>query len=199
MMISMVWTLREKIMLGFIIVLLMFFGCFYLFDDHNYPKKENNQQLPSYSPVQPKSQANQNSVIMVDVKGAVKQPGIYQLSADARVYQAIQKAGGLLPDADQKQINLAQKCKDEMVIYVPLKGEGPVSNLAIQSSQEQKININTASVEELEKLDSIGPSKAEAIVKYRQTHGPFQSIEQLTEVPGIGKKTVDKFKDQITF
>lgn len=199
-MLSTSWTLREKIMLGLLILLCILFGSFYLFDDHQYPKKENNQHLSSYSPVKPKSKSKEKSIIMVDVKGAVQQPGIYQLSTNSRVYQAIQAAGGFLKQADQKQINLAQKCKDEMIIYVPVKGEeGPVSNLGVQSAQDKKININTATAAELEQLNSIGPSKAEAIVKYRETHGPFQSSDQLTEVPGIGKKTVDKFKDQITF
>lgn len=194
------WTLREKIMLGMITFLLILFGFFYLFDDHNDSDKDK-PVLSSYSTVKPKTESKPNtkSIIMVDVKGAVHRPGIYQLSADARVYQAIQAAGGFLQQADQKQINLAQKCKDEMVIYVPLKGEKPISNVGNITAEGDLINVNAASVSDLEKLDGIGPAKAEAIVKYRQTHGPFQSVEQLTKVPGIGKKTVDKFKDQITF
>lgn len=194
------WTLREKIMGIILVVLLILFGSIYLFDDHNYPKKENNQQFSTYPPAKPKTSSQEQGRIMVDVKGAVQQPGIYQLSADSRVYQAIQAAGGLLEKADQKQLNLAQKCKDEMVVYVPRKGEQPhVSTPGIQSTTDSLININTATASELERLDSIGPSKAEAIVKFRETHGPFQSIDQLTQVPGIGKKTVDKFRDQITF
>lgn len=198
-MLSNVWTLREKILLGLVILLFLLFGSIYLINDYNYPKKENNQQLQSYTSATPKEKPTEKSMIMVDVKGAVQQPGIYRLSTDSRVYQAIQAAGGFLSQADQKQINLAQKCKDEMVIYVPVKGETPVSDVGVQSTEEKKININTATASELEQLNSIGPAKAEAIVKYRETHGPFQSADQLTEVPGIGQKTVDKFKDQITF
>lgn len=195
-----VWTLREKIMFGFIVLLLVLFGFFYFFDDVKDQEKKK-ATLSTYSPVQPKAnpRANDNSMIVVDVKGAVKQPGIYQLAAGARVYQAIQAAGGFVKEADQKQINLAAKCKDEMVIYVPTKGEKSISNEGMFTTQADKVNVNTASISELEKLDGIGPSKAEAIVKYRETHGPFQSADELTKVPGIGKKTVEKFQDRITF
>lgn len=200
-MIANAWTFREKIMLGVIVGLLILFGFFYLFDDRNLFEREKKPVLSSYSPVKPKSDSKpkEKSTIVVDVKGAVVQPGIYQLSADARVYQAIQAAGGLLKHADQQRINLAEKCKDEMVIYVPAKGEMPPLEMGTLSAEGDKINVNTASASELETLDGIGPSKAEAIVKYRETHGPFQSADQLTKVPGIGSKTVDKLKDQITF
>lgn len=200
-MIPSTWTIREKVILGVCSCLLIFFGLFYLFDSQ---KQEEKQSLTTYNPVQenkdPKKE--QESQIVVDVKGAVKQPGIYRLAADSRVYQALKAAGGLLPQADQKQINLAQKCQDEMVLYVPIIGESPAvigpNSQPMTNTNSGKVNINTASTEELEKLDAIGPAKAEAIVKYRETHGPFESIDALTQVPGIGEKTLDKFRDQLT-
>ena len=115
-------------------------------------------------------------MIMVDVKGAVQQPGIYRLSTDSRVYQAIQAAGGFLSQADQKQINLAQKCKDEMVIYVPVKGETPVSDVGVQSTEEKKININTATASELEQLNSIGLQKRKRLLNTVKPMVPFSRL-----------------------
>lgn len=193
------WTSREKIVLGSFIFIVVLFGIVYYFSDSFYQKKEKDQHMATYSPAKKKTEQKQVSQLMVDVKGAVVKPGIYQLPTGSRVYQAIQAAGGFLNQADQKQINLAQKCQDEMVIYVPVVGEPPQKIGENNGDQtEKKININTATVEELKALDSIGPAKAEAIVKYRENHGPFQSIDALTQVPGIGAITLDKFRDQLT-
>jgi competence protein ComEA len=89
-----------------------------------------------------------------------------------------------------------------MVLYIPKQGEQvtPFMETAKADSADDggKINVNTATVEELDKLNGIGPSKAEAIVRYREEHGPFQSVEDIAQVPGIGAKTVEKFREQIT-
>ncbi len=138
--------------------------------------------------------------VMVDVKGAVKETGVYQLQKGQRVQDAILKAGGFLENADEKQINLAQLLEDEMVIYVPVIGEEGFEGIASsqEQAQEGKVNINTATSEELQTISGIGPSKAEAIVRYREENGLFQKIEDITNVSGIGEKTFENLRDKIS-
>jgi len=154
--------------------------------------------------------------IYVDVKGAVKHPGIYKADMDERVYDLIQKAGGFEKNADQSQVNLAQRVKDEMVIQVPEKGKktvpaqpaGTASGTAAQPASDaasgtpgeaaEKININTADEAQLETLPGIGPSKARAIIEYREKNGPFQKPEDLKNVSGIGDQTFAKIESSIT-
>ncbi|MGX7351791.1 comEA protein [Enterococcus canis] len=142
------------------------------------------------------------AVIYVDVKGAVKQPALYQLPANSRVQAAIQAAGGFAEQADQNQINLAQILTDQAMIYVPKKGETPPSSLqqpATESSGETiKVNINTASEQELQQLSGIGAKKAADIIQYREANGSFKKIEELSEVSGIGEKTVEKLRPFVT-
>jgi len=142
--------------------------------------------------------------ILVDVKGAVVKPGVYEVMGDERVINVIEKAGGLKEGADDTKINFAQRVTDEMVLYIPLIGE-EVSNMPIQTgsnpvsskSGEEKININLASAEELQNLPGIGPSKAEAIISHRENNGLFQTIEDLKLVAGIGDKTYEKLQELI--
>lgn len=141
-----------------------------------------------------------SKTIVIDIKGAVKKPGVYTMKEGERVVDAIEKAGGLLKEADQNQLNLASLLKDEMIIYVPKKGEQQEKRLqanGLLQEDDGKIRINSASVEELQKLKGIGPAKAEAIVSYREENGPFQTVEDLLEVSGIGEKTLETIKDDI--
>ncbi|QWU46926.1 helix-hairpin-helix domain-containing protein [Bacillus sp. NP247] len=138
----------------------------------------------------------QKKIIIIDVKGAVFKEGVYEMKEGDRVKEAVEKAGGLLPDADMKKVNLAQMVQDQMLLYVPNKNE-PVQEGAVFSKNEGKVQINTASKEQLEKITGIGSRKAESILKYREEHGPFQKIEDLLEIDGIGVKSLEKIKDQI--
>ena len=143
--------------------------------------------------------------IYVDVKGAVHTPGLYELSENERILDAIQLAGGYTEEANTNAINHAQKVEDEMVIYVPKIGE-EVTELtevltvtASSDSQNNngKINLNKASADELTSLPGIGPQKAQAIIAYRDENGRFRSIEELKNVSGIGEKTFEKLKELI--
>ncbi|MFC6180715.1 helix-hairpin-helix domain-containing protein [Lactiplantibacillus daowaiensis] len=160
----------------------------------------------------------------VDVKGAVHQPGIYQVKASMRVADVIAMAKGLAPKADRLQVNLAEKVTDQQVIYVPKKGEksasvagsttgtanssGPVATTsgtktAASSSSTggnggTQINLNTANVTELQQLSGVGQKKAEKIIEYRDTHDGFKSVDDLKQVSGIGDKTLEKFRSQLT-
>ncbi|MBM7604768.1 competence protein ComEA [Metabacillus crassostreae] len=142
------------------------------------------------------------NVIIVDIKGAIYKPGVYEIEADARVHQLIEKAGGLNSDADEIAINLAAPLQDGMVLYIPKKGETEVNpytsqEAGLDNDQVQKVNINTATIEELQTLTGIGPAKAEAIMTYREENGLFQSPEDLLEVTGIGEKSYEKLKEEI--
>ena len=145
--------------------------------------------------------------IFVHLSGAVNKPGVLKLSEGTRVYEAVEMAGGLEVDADSSGINLARTLQDEERIHIPREGEvqtSPVlyTNNLMQSmvggtGQSGLININSADSAALQTLTGIGPSTAEKIMDYRQSSGPFRSIEQIKEVSGIGEKTYEKFKDKI--
>lgn len=142
----------------------------------------------------------------VYVTGAVAHPDVYSLPADSIVRDALAAAGGATADADLNRINLAQQVCDQQQIYVPRLGEenpplpSPPVSLTNTSGSGQtvgKVNINTATVEELDTLPGIGPAIAQRIIEYRQTNGPFQSIEEIKNVSGIGDKLLEKLKDLI--
>ncbi|TKD70407.1 hypothetical protein FBF83_13195 [Pseudalkalibacillus hwajinpoensis] len=143
--------------------------------------------------------AKEPELIMVDVKGAVVQPGVYEMKSVSRVKDVITRAGGFVQDADQSQLNLAGKVADEMVIYVPVVGEvSTMPQMGNLSEGTELISINTADLNELQELPGIGPSKAEAIIQYREENGAFKAIEELQNISGIGEKTFEKLKDLIS-
>ncbi len=143
--------------------------------------------------------------IFVDIKGAVKKPGLYRAEEGERVQDIIQKAGGLQEKADKDFVNLAQKVEDEMLIYIPEIGEDlearkmlPNDALASEATGDGKVDINTADEAELETLSGIGPSKAQTIIEFREQNGPFQEVDDLKNVSGIGEKTFEKIVEHIT-
>ena len=156
-------------------------------------------------PVEEPLETKEELRVLVDVKGAVKYPGVYELTDEDRVVDAITLAGGYADGANPSLINHAQKLQDEMVVYIPLQGEE--TEIAIQSfagsgdggsgSEGAKVNINTADEAQLTTLPGIGPAKAKAILAYREEQGKFQTIEGLKEVSGIGDKTFEQLKDLI--
>lgn len=143
--------------------------------------------------------------VMVDVKGMVASPGVYELQQDKRIVDALDMAGGLAKHADGAQVNFAARLQDEMVIYVPAEGE-EADHLLMDSSvydseeesQGDKVSLNTAEAAELETLPGIGPAKAAAILAYREENGLFTSAEELKEVSGIGDKTYEQLQEHIT-
>ena len=150
-----------------------------------------------------KEEPVEQDLITVDVKGAVKAPGIYDLPVGSRVNDAVQKAGGLTEQADSKSLNLAQKVSDEALVYVPTKGEEvtsqqTASGTASSTSKEKKINLNKASLEELKQVKGLGGKRAQDIIDHRETNGKFKSVDELKKVSGIGAKTIEKLKDYVT-
>ena len=150
-----------------------------------------------------KEELFEQDLITVDVKGAVKSPGIYDLPLGSRVHDAVQKAGGLTEEADSKSLNLAQKVSDEALVYVPSKGEEAASQQAASgttpsTSKEKKVNLNKASLEELKQVKGLGGKRAQDIIDHRETNGKFKSVDELKKVSGIGAKTIEKLKDYVT-
>ena len=148
----------------------------------------------------------------VDIKGEVLRPGVYEFSCESRIQEVIKKAGGFTEEADETKINLAQKISDQMQMIVPnlhskqeegvTEGnseKGNSSNTTPSNSKQGTVNINTATLEELQTIKGIGKKKAEAILQYRKEHGAFRSKEDLLQVKGIGKKALEAIESQVTF
>ena len=148
---------------------------------------------------------------IIQISGAVTRPGVYELPAESRVRDAVQAAGGLLPEADTSRINLAARLSDGQSIVIqtsnslttPPAQRGEPLSVTIEPSPSQDppvrvININTAALEELDELPNIGPVIAQRIIDYRALNGPFTVIEEIMKVEGIGEEIFDEIKDLIT-
>lgn len=154
----------------------------------------------------------------IDIKGSVKNPGVYEFKKNDRVIDAINMAGGLLKNANTSNINLSQKLVSEMVIYVMNNSEIKNGSKVIScdtkcktevievnncveekklETSKNKININTATVEDFTSLSGIGEAKAKSIVEYRNSNGNFKSIEDIKNISGIGEALFNKIKDNI--
>lgn len=192
----------KSIILAFVCSLVLIIGGLFYFNQNktedysgvsfsNISNETNNKDE--------KAENRHDEKIFVDVKGAVKHPGIFETTKDKRVKDLIEEAGGLLDDADTSTLNLSQKVKDQMVIYVLKHGEKPkqISDGGSSSSNTDVININTANKEQLMKISGVGKTKAEAIISYREKNGDFKKKEDITKVHGIGKATFEKIKDKI--
>ena len=147
---------------------------------------------------------------LVQVSGAVPVPGVYPMPPGSRVQDALQAAGGLLPNADPAALNLAELVQDGQKIWAPWQSSGERINPELEGASAeakpddpikpgsaQRININTANQVELERLPGIGPVLAQRILTYRAEHGLFTSIQQLDEVPGIGPATFSQIKNLV--
>ena len=187
-------------------------------------KKEETTILVSKKDGNEKEKNEVEELLKVDIKGEVINPGIYELSSSSRVIDVIEKAGGLTQNANTTVINLSKKITDEMVIIIynntqvedfqktkeleqqlqekciqaeenALKNDACITE---STSTTSKVSINTATIEELQTLPGIGQAKAQDIIDYRNENGPFNSIEDLTKVSGIGESVFAKIKDYIT-
>lgn len=166
--------------------------------------KESEDTAAADTSASEENAAAASGEVVVHVTGAVSAPGVYTLPSDARVDDAV-RAAGATAEADLSQLNLAQKLADGQKITVPAigsastsAGEGTATTPADASSDGALVNINTASLEELETLPSIGEVRAQAIITYRETNGGFRTIEELQEVSGIGEKIFADVAPHIT-
>lgn len=197
-------SLRYIIMSG--LVLLLVISVFFLYTTN---KEEDVlwEIAPSTSDEEIAVEVSESTMptteILVDIKGAIQQPGVYHLPSDARLHELILVAGGFTKEAEERQLNLAEKLSDQQMIYVPSKEEVDFSVELPQLNQEGNaetglINLNTATLLQLQELPGIGPAKAQAIITYREENGLFKTVEDLLNISGFGEKTLEKLRAMIT-
>lgn len=204
-------TRREQVMLiGFLILILIASGM-YMYERPSMatqvplPKlAESSGQTGNAAGISETGLSKPSSEVTVDVKGAVHAPGVFTLPGGSRIVDAIQAAGGATDQADLESINLAQKLQDGSSVTVPIKGQaagataGSASSSHDSSTPTGKVNINLATVDQLDTLEGIGSTRAKAIIQYREQHGPFQSVDDLLQVKGIGPKLLETIRDRLT-
>lgn len=188
---------KEIIRYGSAVLAVIVILCFYLISD----SKEEKELISENQVVQEQSETEYTGDVIVDICGQVMEEKVVKLPSGSRVEDAIEAAGGLTEKADLTDINRAQILEDGEKIYIPETGEKKEESSSSESSgvaSDGKVNINSASEEELETLDGIGPVTAGKIVQWRTEYGSFKTIDDLKEVNGIGEKTFAQLKEKIT-
>lgn len=198
-------------------------------EEEEESSSEGAESLDSKETVE--SDLEEDAQVYVFVCGAVRQEGVYVFRSGARVFDAVEAAGGYAEDADTSYINQAALIEDEQQLWIPTREEarllreelaagtgteivdenrvggtestdrgenGSVSGSGDGSEAEDRININTADLEELQKIPGVGEVKAKRIIEYREEHGPFGAAEEITNVTGIGDVSYEKMKEYIT-
>ncbi len=138
--------------------------------------------------------------LIVDVAGAVRKPGVYRMAQGARVQDALERAGGATAHADLSQINRAAKLEDGRQVLVPRRPPRTASAAApstAAATPAQPVNLNTATLEQLDTLDGVGPTTAQKIIDFRTAHGGFGSVDDLDQIPGIGEKKLAALREQV--
>ncbi|KEY48440.1 competence protein CelA [Streptococcus equinus] len=224
----MIEEIKEKVLehktvasvLGTVLVMLVMFFAWSSMESH---KDEVQNDLPALSTSFSTSSGEtsqtktvtsasktESDKIFVDIKGAVRKEGVYELTSGSRVTDVVKLAGGFTDDSDKKSVNLAEKVADEAVIYVARVGEevtpastpSQAKNTATSGAQQDadsaQINLNIATLEELQTISGIGAKRAQDIIDYRDNNGGFSSVDDLKNVSGIGEKTLEKLKAEVT-
>ncbi|MEG0306821.1 MAG: ComEA family DNA-binding protein [Clostridium sp.] len=207
--------IREKIIgsVTILILSIVFLGFGYF---SSKEKNEDYQEIFAESNVdgnedkavdEEKQNSEVKSIIVVDIKGAVKNPKEYKLDSGARVRELIQAAGGLTDDADEGRIYFSKLLEDQQCIKIYRVGEEGGEAVEVETdgvatasggiNSKGKININKATLTELQTLYGIGEVKAQSIIDYREANGKFNSVDDLANITGIGAKTVEKLRDKV--
>jgi competence protein ComEA len=194
---------KESVALG-VLILALVAGASFAYA-RSLPKGGATPLATPIAPASPTGSPTSGGIV-VDVEGAIRAPGVYTMPVGSRVADAVRIAGGATAAADLATVNLARPIADGERVYIPRKGEAPPPQAAggdpagggSLGSAGGKVNINTASVGELNSLPGIGDVLAQRIVDYRTQHGPFHDIKDLMKVEGIGQKKFDSLKDYVT-
>lgn len=171
------------------------------FSEEKYSIDESTQIIEETQETDKESDINE---VVVYISGAVKNPGVLTMTSEDRLADAIEMVGGTVDGADMNAVNLAEKLSDGKHYIIPKIGENvaPSGNNQVSTSNSKgsdgKININTATAEELDKLPGVGESTAQKIISYREESGGFKSVEELKNVNGIGDKKFEDMKDSVT-
>jgi competence protein ComEA len=193
-------TLSRGEITGLIVVLVAVLGGAGLWYARSLPKPVTIAESGPGAAKPAVSPTSSPAMLIVDVAGAVRTPGVYEFAEGERVVDAIERAGGPRPKADLSLLNLAAPLVDGTQILVPKIGPAVtgVPGETAPGSSSGLINVNTASVTELETLSGIGEVLAATIVEYRTQNGPFASVDDLLDVSGIGPATLEEIRDQVT-
>lgn len=215
---------KQKIIIGIFIVIVAIVAIYYSYkQENNFLEQTENLEIENQAKegAEESEETTEKEKIIVHISGAVQNEGIVELESGSRVADAIEKAGGLKENAYMDEINLAYQLEDGEKIHIPTVEEqkekenqeskvenesatgsdgttSKSSNSSINNGSQTKININTATEEELDTLPGIGPSTATKILDYRKEKGKFKTIEEIKEVSGIGESKYEKIKDKIT-
>lgn len=148
----------------------------------------------------PTAPAPAGGTLAVQLAGEVKRPGVYRVPAGARVYEAVERAGGLTARADQAGVNLVAKVTDGQQVIVPRREAAAPSQPpgAATGPASPKVSLASATLEQLDAIDGIGPTLAKRIVEYRTQHGGFRSVDELRQVDGIGEKRFESLREAVT-
>lgn len=204
------------------IIIFIIFTAYTVIDTYSLKEPKEGKKEVTIKKQAKEDKETVSQKVLIDVKGEVNTPGVYELTVDNTVIDAIKKAGGLTSQSDTSNINLSKKLEDEMVIIVYSKEEikemnkeiecPPCNDVCVTKEDEKalleeketeekitgKVNLNEADIEALQTLDGIGEVKAKAIIDYRDKNGPFKQIEDIKNVSGIGDSVYEKIKDNIT-
>jgi competence protein ComEA len=157
------------------------------------------------TPLEPVAAAPARAILVVDVVGEVRRPGLYRLRDGARIADAVRRAGGALRGADLAALNLAAPLVDGIQVVVPAQAQetaGPSSGTGGAGTSAGAagplVSLSSATVEDLDQLPGVGPVTAQRIVDYRTEHGPFASVDDLDAVPGIGPTRIEQLRDLVT-
>lgn len=206
---------KQKIVLIIIISIITLGVAYYTYimkTNDEFNVEEQSLEVEKDTEEENNEVKEEKSKIIIHVSGAVVNEGIVELEEKARVADAIEAAGGVTEDAYMRDINLASLLEDGMKVYIPTKEEvmqkeensdyiigsnNIIGNNNVESKKSGKVNINTATKEELDTLPGVGESTANKIISYREENGKFKSIEEIKEVSGIGDSKFEQIKDLI--
>jgi len=194
----------DKVRIGITIVVLIVIiigAIFYVVGNFNksFADEVELEDIVEENEIVNESKLENENKIIIHITGHVNTNGIIELDEGARINDAIEKAGGLTEDADTSKINLAYKLSDGEKVYIPGVSDETeeVESASQTSTQNKKVNINTATSEELQEINGVGQTIAQRIIDYRNKNGKFSSVEELKNVSGIGDSKFEKIKDYV--